>query len=134
MTSTTRTRILQIDAAGCAVVGVALVAAAGSLIAPFALSSPWPLQLLGLAFLVYAAENLWVARRPSANGLAMLAATDLLFGVGAIAVALINPTGAETWVRWSLAALGDVSLVFGAVKLLGLRSLRQAATAQEVRA
>ncbi|MGH3443390.1 MAG: hypothetical protein ACRDUY_15370 [Nitriliruptorales bacterium] len=124
MTPTTLERTLRVDAVANALAGVALVAAGGWLAAPVGLTAGWPIRLAGLALAVYAVENLMVARRPSAGGPVGLIAVDVAFAAAVLAVAIANPSGAETWVRWLLVAAADLSLAFGIAKLHGLRSRR----------
>ena len=113
--------VLRLDAAANALAGIGLVAGAGVLHAPLGLDAAWPVVVAGLALAVYGLENLLVARRPTTAGLRALIAVDLGFAAAVLAVAVADPTGAETWLRWSLVAVADLSAAFGVVKLLGLR-------------
>jgi Na+/H+ antiporter NhaA len=123
MHPTTLTRTLRIDAAANALAGAVLVAAGGWLATPLGLAAGWPLRFVGAALAAYGAENLLVARRPTAVTLTGLVVVDLLFGAAVLVVAIANPTAAEGWARWTLAAAADLSLAFGVMKLFGLRSL-----------
>lgn len=115
--------ILRLDAAANALAGVALVAAAGLLTEPLGLTSAWAVVVTGLLLGGYGIENLLVARRTTPAGLRALVAVDLGFAAAVLAFAIADPTGAETWMRWSLVAVADLSAAFGIAKMLGLRGL-----------
>lgn len=114
--------VLRLDGAANLLSGLALVAGAGLLARPLALGSGWPVAIVGLVLGVYGVENLLVARRTTPAGLRALIAVDLGFAAGVIAFAVADPTGAETWMRWALVAVADVSAAFGVVKIVGLRA------------
>lgn len=118
------TRTLQLDGVANAAAGVALVAAAGWLSSPTGVAA-LPLRIVGLLLIAYGIENLLVARRPTRGRLAGLAAVDLVFAAIALAAAVLDPTGATTMVRWTVAVVADLSLVMGVVKLVGLRRFRE---------
>lgn len=124
-------RILRLDAAANALAGTALVAAGGWLAAPLGLASAWPIRIAGLALVAYGVENLLVARRTSTGGLTGLIAVDLVFAVAVLGVAIADPTSAETWARWALAGVADLSAAFGIAKLFGLRTLGGRQTASD---
>lgn len=46
----------------------------------------------------------------------MFAVVDGLFGLGSLILAVVDPTGAETWLRWALAVLGMVVIGIGIAK------------------
>lgn len=117
------TRILRLDAGANVLAGLVLLAAAGWLADPLGLGTAWPIRIAGVALVVYGVENLAVARRTSSAGLTGLIVVDLVFAAAALAVAVADPTGAETWARWALVAVADLSAVFGIAKILGLRTL-----------
>lgn len=131
MNTQTRTRILRLDAAANVLSGTALAVAGGLLAAPLGLATAWPVRIVGLALIVYGAENLLVARRTSRGGLTALIAADLAFAVVMATVAIADPTGAETWARWGLVGVADVSAAFGIAKVIGLRSLATARPASD---
>lgn len=116
------TRTLQLDGIANTAAGIALVAAAGWLTGATGVGV-LPLRIVGLLLVVYGIENLLVARTPTRGGLAVLAAVDLIFAAGALAVAILDPTGAATGVRWTVAVIADLSLVMGIAKLAGLRRM-----------
>lgn len=119
----TLTRILRLDAAANVVAGAGIVAASGWLAGPLGLGSGWPLLVVGLALVAYGMENLAVSHRTSAAGLTALIFVDLTFAAVVLGIAIVDPTSAETWTRWSLAAVADLSAVFGIAKFVGLRGL-----------
>lgn len=121
------TRTLQLDGVANAAAGIALVPTAGWLSAPTGVDA-LPLRIVGLLLVAYGIENLLVARAPTRRGLAGLAAVDLIFAVLALGAAVLDPTGAATGVRWTVAVIADLSLVMGIVKLAGLRRLGHAVT------
>lgn len=47
----------------------------------------------------------------------------VLLATAALGVAVAHPTAAETWARWALVAVADISAVFGIAKILGLRDV-----------
>lgn len=121
------TRTLQLDGVANAAAGVALIPAAGWLSGPTGVEA-MPLRIIGLVLIAYGIENLLVARTPTRRGVAGLAAVDLVFAAIALVAAVLDPTGAATGVRWTVAVVADLSLVMGVVKLAGLRRLEPAAT------
>lgn len=123
MSTTTLTTVLRLDAVANVLAGIVLVAASSWLAQPLGLGSAWPVVVGGLALVAYGVENQLVARRPSSTGLTALITVDLAFAAAALAVALADPTGAETWARWALAGVADLSAMFGIAKVVGLRSL-----------
>lgn len=126
MSTNTLTTVLRLDAAANVLAGIVLLAAGGWLAGPLGLGSAWPVVVGGLALVAYGAENQLIARRPSSTGLVALIAVDLGFAAAALAVAVADPTGAETWARWALAGVADLSAVFGIAKAVGLRSRSRA--------
>ncbi len=119
MTDNTIITMLRLDAAFNLAGGAALLAAAGWLAPHVGISAAWPLHLLAVALLVNGVENLVVARRRTAGRLAALAAADLGFAAGVLALATVDPTGAASWVRWTLAVLGAATIAMASVKLAG---------------
>lgn len=117
------TRILRLDAAANVLAGLVLLAAAGWLAGPLGLGTAWPIRICGVALVVYGVENLVVARRTTSAGLAGLIAVDLVFAAAALGVAVADPTAADTWARWALVGVADLSAAFGIAKILGLRAL-----------
>ena len=49
-------------------------------------------------------------------------------GLGS-AWAILDPTSADTWMRWAMVGVADLSAASGIAKLLGLRSLSAGASA-----
>ncbi|MFA9430531.1 hypothetical protein [Egicoccus sp. AB-alg2] len=49
------------------------------------------------------------------------AVVDLVAGVVLLALAVADPFGAPTWLRWTLAGVGDVLLILAAVGLVRAR-------------
>lgn len=131
MNTDTLTRILRFDAAANVLGGIGLAAAGGWLAGPIGLTSAWPIRIVGLALVVYGVENLLVARRTSPGALTGLVVVDLAFAVGVLTVAIADPTGAETWARWTLAGIADLSAAFGIAKIVGMRSLDPGRTASD---
>jgi hypothetical protein len=121
MNDTTLITMLRLDAAFNLAGGAALLAAAGWLAPPVGIQTAWPLRLLAVALLVNGVEILVVSRRRTGGGLAALAAADLGFAAGVLALATVDPTGAAGWVRWTLAALGVMSIAMALVKLADRR-------------
>lgn len=95
---------------------VALALLAPALAGPAGLTAVWPLWLLAAGLAVYGLENALVSRRLHRRAVTALITADGLFAVAVLAVVLINPTGAEPWVRWVLFAAADLALVAGALK------------------
>lgn len=123
MNADTLTRILRFDAAANVLAGAGLVVAGGWLAAPVGSGSSWPIRLAGLALVVYGVENLLVARRTTTAGLTSLIVVDLVFALVVLGIAVADPTSAETWARWAMAGIADVSAVFGIAKFIGLRDV-----------
>lgn len=121
--------ILRLDGAANLMSGAALVLGAGLLAGPLALDSGWPIAIVGVLIGLYGLENLVVARRTTPAGLRTLIAVDLGFAAAVIAFALADPTGAETWMRWAMVAVADVSAAFGIAKIVGLRGAAAPRTA-----
>jgi hypothetical protein len=109
----------RIDGIGSAVVGLALLAAPGWLQAGLGPGTGAGIRLLGGLFVVNAWVNLRAVAPDRPGATRTSAVVDLLFGVGAVTVAVLDPSGAATWARWLVAALGVVSLDLAAVKAWG---------------
>lgn len=116
-------QILRLDGAANLLAGIGLIVTAGLLADPLGLDSGWPVAGVGLALGVYGVENLLVARRTTPTALRALIAVDLGFAVAVTAFAMVDPTAAETWMRWALVATAVLSADFGIAKFLGLRAL-----------
>lgn len=112
----TLTRILKLDAAINLVGAVALALLAPALAEPAGLTSVWPLWLLAIGVAAYGVANAMISRRPHRHAITALISTDGLFAAAVLAVVLINPTGADPWMRWVLFAAADLALVAGALK------------------
>jgi hypothetical protein len=105
--------------------GLALMLAGGWLAPYVGLASGWPLRVAGVLLVVYGLENHLVARRPTASGWTGLIAVDVGFAAAMLVLAITDPTGAVSWMRWALVAVGLASLTFGMIKLAGRRLLRE---------
>lgn len=126
MSQRTLANILNVDAAANLAGGLALLLAAGWLAAPLGLDATWPLWLLGVGLLVNGYENGVVGRRTTRGGLLGLAAVDLVFAIGVLWVAIADPTGAQTWMRWTITGLATVVMILGIVKLAAVRLVNTA--------
>lgn len=111
--------LLRIDAVGSVVIGVALVVAAGALRGPIGLGSTAAILLAGTLFVVNGPVNGVAAHRLTRASLVGPVTIDVVFGVAMLAVAIADPTGAEPWARWAIAAVGVLSLDLGAAKAWG---------------
>lgn len=121
------TRILHADAAVNAAAGLALVTAADVFVAPLGLTTVWPLRLLGALLVVYGVENALVARNPTRHAILGLVAVDAAFTAGVVALAIVDPTGAETWLRWTLIVVAGLAAMMGIAKAVTGRVSRFAA-------
>ncbi|MBW3657998.1 MAG: hypothetical protein KY457_05125 [Actinobacteria bacterium] len=109
--------VLRTDAVANLVGGLALAGAAPWL-APYAgLDGAGPVLALTGLLVVNGVANVLVERRPTRGGVTGLVVVDLVFAGVVAAVALLDPTGAEPAIRWSLAVLADLSAVVGATKV-----------------
>lgn len=111
-------RILWADAAANVVAGAALLVAGGWLAEPAGLGTAGPIRVVGVLLVIYGVENAMVARRPTRTGINLLIAVDLLFALAAIAVAVYDPAGAATWVRWATVVIADLSATMGVTKIV----------------
>lgn len=119
------TRLLQLDGVANAGAGLGLVLAAAWFAGPLGVGA-LPLRIAGLVFVAYGIENLLVARSITPRGLLGLAVVDGAFAVLALGFALSDPTAADTWARWTIAVVADLSLVMGVVKYAGMRRIQRA--------
>jgi hypothetical protein len=133
LSSTVLPTILRTDAIGCAVLGVAALAAAGPIASHLGVTGATPVRLVGAALVVYALELMFVAHRPSVRRVQALVVADLVFGLAVLMFVLLDPTGVTTATRWVGAALADLSLLFAALKLWGLRRARTGSTTDRYR-
>ena len=113
-----------VDAIANLLAAAVLWSGSGTWASAFGLESSGPILALGALFFVNGVECWLTARRPTmpSTWLWGLAGVDFVFGVSALAIAIADPSGAESWARWVLAALADAALVIGAVK--GYRAYR----------
>jgi hypothetical protein len=111
-------RLLALDAAACAALGVAGAAGAGLLDERLGVPSV-VLVIAGVALLAYAAGAAAVARRPSRQGLVCLVLANVGFAAGSAAVVVAADVTALGMVVGG--ALVVVSLVVADLLLLGLR-------------
>jgi hypothetical protein len=119
--------LFRVDAVANVAIGLAALAL---LAAPDVLGlPPAALVAIGVLALANAADLTRTGRRPVVEPRAVrrAAGVDLAFGVALVAVAAAGLPGQSDAARWVLAGLGDVSLVVGGLKLLGLRSVRAVA-------
>jgi hypothetical protein len=122
------TRLLRLDATANVAGGAALAAASVLLAPALGLDNPWPLVAVGVALVVNGELNLKVAAHPSRRGVASLIAIDLIFAAAALELAVTDPFGADSWARWFLVAVADLSAIVGLAKWYGKRlSLGQSA-------
>jgi hypothetical protein len=116
--------LFRVDAAANVAIGLA---ALGLLAAPAVLGlPPGALVAIGVLALANAADLARTGRQPvpEPGRVRRAAGVDLVFGVALIAVAAVGLPGQSDAARWVIAGVGDVSLVVGGVKLLGLRPAR----------
>jgi hypothetical protein len=118
--------LFRVDAAANAALALAAVAL---LAAPDLLGLPrWALVLIAVLAAANALDLARSGRRTPMEPTAVrrAVAVDVAFGVTMVAVAAIGLSGQSDAARWVLAAVGDVSLVVGALKLAGVRAVRHA--------
>jgi hypothetical protein len=118
--------LFRLDAAANAAMAAAAVAL---LAAPDLLGLPrWALVLIAVLARSRALAVASTGRRtPMAPAAVRRAVTvDVAFGVAMVAVAAVGLDGQSDAARWVLAAVGDVSLVVGGLKLAGARAVRHA--------
>ena len=121
-------QVLRVDAILNAGAGSAVLLAAPALLSPLGMATAWPLRVVGGLLLVNGVEHWLVARAtPSRRAVTGLAVVDLVFAATVLAIALGDPTGADGWMRWILAAVADLAAVFGVLKLAALRQIDRAA-------
>lgn len=128
------TRVLRLDAVSCVFGGVAVAITSGDLATAVGVHRGW-LGSLGGVLVVYGLCN-WMTARASTPRRAVqgLVVADLAFAAAMVGLALTNPWGGDTWVRWLMATVGDASVVIGMVKWYGLRGDATAVSAADVRA
>jgi hypothetical protein len=115
------TRLLRLDAVANIAGGAGLALASGLLAPALGMSSPWPLVAVGVGLALYGDLHLIVARNPASRAVTALIAADLLFAAAVLDIALTDPFGADTWARWLLAAVADLSALVGLTKWYALR-------------
>lgn len=114
--------VLRTDA-GANLAGGLVLAGAAAWLAPHAgLDRSGPILLLAGLLVANGVANVLVDRRPTRAGVTALVTVDVVFAGVMAAVALLDPTGAEPAVRWSLAVLADLSAVVGIAKVWTGRS------------
>lgn len=124
MTTARLSQLFRLDAAANAAMAIAALAL---LAAPDLLGLPrWALVLIAVLATANALDLANTGRQspiaPAAVRRAV--AVDVAFGVAMVAVAAVGLDGQSDAARWVLAAVGDVSLVVGALKLVGARAVR----------
>lgn len=110
------TTILRVDSAANLAGAIVVAAFAGPLAAGLAIGATWPLYVTGGLLAVYGIEQWLLAGNATTPAVKALVALDIAFGAGLLAIAVTDPTGADTWIRWGLVAVADIALVAGAVK------------------
>jgi hypothetical protein len=103
--------LLRLDAAANAVLAAILLAGSAPLSRAAGVDDGWPLLAIGVV-LALNGVLCWQTAR-----------SDLLFVVAVAAVAIADPTGAMSWLRWTLVALADVVAAVAAAKLVCARRL-----------
>lgn len=109
--------VLRTDAVANLAGGLGLAVAAGWLAPHAGLAGPGPVLVLAGLLVANGLANVLVDRRTTRAGVAALVAVDVVFAGVVGAIALLDPTGAEPAVRWSLAALADASVAVGVTKV-----------------
>ncbi len=111
-------RIIAVDGVANVVVAIVLWAGASTWMSAFGLTTSLPVIVLGAVLLVNGIECWIASRRPriAAHWLWILAGIDAAFAASALAVAVVDPTGAEPWIRWVLGAAAGGAMVTAAVK------------------
>jgi hypothetical protein len=113
--------LFRVDAAANLALGLA---ALGLLAAPDVLGLPRAaLVAAGVLALANAADLARTGRQPvpAPGAVRRAAGVDLAFGLTLLTVAAVGLPGQSDAARWVLAGIGDVSLVVGGLKLVGLR-------------
>lgn len=113
--------VLRTDAAGCAVLGVVGLVTAVPITDALGLAGATAVRVVAALFLLYAVALALAARRSTPRQVGTLIAADVIFGGTLLVFVLADPTDAEVGARWVGAALGDVSLLFAALKGWALR-------------
>lgn len=111
--------LLQIDAVGSVIIGIALVVLAGTLQGPLGLGSTVPILLVGALFVVNGPANGIAVRRLTRASLVGPVTIDTAFGVAMLTVAIADPSGVEVWARWVIVVVGVISLDLAAAKAWG---------------
>lgn len=125
MSETFLRKALRADAILNIAGAVVLVAGAPTWASVLGLDQTWPIFAFAVLFLVNGTE-IWMTSRSerlNAGWLWGLAAVDFAFTAFALAVAVTDPLGAETWARWTLALIGDAAAVTGILKSYGASRL-----------
>ncbi len=110
-----------IDGAGSLLLGAVLLVLPGWLATGVGVG-PAPIRVFGAVFVVNGLVNGHVSRSLTRSAMVPPVAIDVVFGLGVLLVAVMDPFGAETWARWLLGATGLLSLDLAAAKVYG-RSL-----------
>jgi hypothetical protein len=114
-------RIIAVDAAGSAAIGVALLVAPGWLATGLGLGAG-TVRVLGLVLVVNGLVNARAVRRPSRATITPPIVIDTTFAVAVLALAALDPFGATAWGRWLLVGTGLFSVDVAVVKAIGWRS------------
>lgn len=103
--------VLRLDAVANVALGGGMLLGAELVTGPLGITSAWPVRLTGAVLVVYGVEQWLVARaeQPSRSAVTAIVAFDVLFAVAALTLVVTDPTAAAGWLRWALAALGDVA-------------------------
>ncbi len=119
-------RALQADAIVTAMSGVGLLLAAEPAARLLGMAASWPIALLGVDLILYAAwvgYEAWQAALRVRRARIMLA-LDIVWVLASVALILIDPFGFTAAGKWAIAAQADGVAVLGLLKYLGLRRLR----------
>lgn len=117
--------VVVVDAIVNILAAAVLFAGATAWKSAFGLETSIPVVVLAVVFLVNGIECWITGRRDTmtSTSLWVLAGVDVAFALFALVVAVTDPTGAEVWARWAMAAIGDAALVVGAIKAYGAHRL-----------
>lgn len=115
-----RGAVLAVDGAGCAAIGLALVAGPTWVAGELGLTTSTPVRLAGAAFVLVAVVNLTAARSGRRAPTVAAIELDLAWALGSVVIVVADPWGASTLGRGLLVATALVSICFAAAKARGL--------------
>ena len=119
-------RVLQTNAVFSAISGAGMLLASGSVARLLGVEVSWPIGLLGVDLLVFAA---WVGYEAMQGVLRVrraraVLALDIAWVVASALLIALDPLGLAVGGKWAVAAVADVVAVFALIEYLGLRRLR----------